>query len=110
MKESITINFIVRCDEVVFYFEIQGASVALCKVVSGDNYNVMTIKKVCISLNPEYASWLKYHSGTYYKDTESEDTELNHLFTNNHWFVSNHHSNFDKYINELKYHMEELGE
>jgi hypothetical protein len=110
MKQLLTIDFIIGYEGVQYYFEIHGDSISLCKVLSGSTYEIMNIKKIGISLNPEYATWLKAHSGTYYAGTESEDTELNHLFSNNHWFVSNNHSNFDKYINELKYHMEELGE
>lgn len=108
MKTFVTVNFIMGFDDVEFYFEIQGNHISLCKVLSGDKYNVMNIRKVCISLNPDYASWLKFHSGTYYEGTEIEDTELNYLFGNNHWFVSKDHATFDKYIKELKFHMEEL--
>ena len=108
MRKSIIIEFITGFHGLEFYFEIQGDRIFLCRVVSGDVYSTMTIKKVCISLNPDYASWLKFHSGTYYEGTEIEDTELNYLFGNNHWFVSKDHATFDKYIKELKFHMEEL--
>ena len=114
MKQSIIIDFIIGYfdDEVEFYFEIQKNRIFLCKVLPKEDRwdnDVETIKKVVISMNPDYIKWLKYHSGTYYAGTESETTELNHLFRNNYWFVSTEHSNFDKYIKELKYHMEELN-
>jgi|LakMenEpi03Aug12_release.lakeMendotaPanAssembly.Ray.scaffolds.fasta_scaffold844234_1 hypothetical protein len=108
MEHSIIIDFVKGFAGVEFYFEIQGERIFLCKVLSGDIYNVMDIRKVCISLNPAYASWLQFHSGTYFKGTENEITELHHLFDNNHWFVSNEHRQFDKYIKELKYHIEQL--
>lgn len=119
MKQSLIIDFILDInDEAHYYFEIMNSTgeypqISLCKVVHREDYNsdVITIKKVGISMNPNYADWLKYNSGIYRIDNYHTNTILNHLYENKHWFVSLEHTNgVDKYIKELERHFKELEE
>ena len=117
MKQSLIIDFILDMNnEAQYYFEIQNSTgeypqIFLCKVVHKEDYmsDVITIKKVGISMNPKYADWLKYNSGTYNISKYETNTILNHLYENKHWFVSLEHTDgVDKYIKELKYHLKEI--
>jgi hypothetical protein len=119
MKQSLIIDFILDMnDEAQYYFEIMNSTaeypqISLCKVVHSGDYNsdVITIKKIGISMNSRYAEWLKYNSGTYHIDKYHRNTILNHLYENKHWFVSLEHTNgVDKYIKELDNYMKELEE
>ncbi len=119
MKQSLIIDFILDInDEAHYYFEIMNSTgkypqISLCKVVHKEDYNsdVITIKKVGISMNPKYADWLKYNSGTYNITKYQRNTILYHMYQNRHWFVSLEHTDgVEYYIKELDYHMKELEE
>ena len=119
MKQSLIIDFILNPDdEVHYYIEIVNSggeypNIFLCKVVSLECYNsdAITIKKVGISMNPKYADWLKYNSGTYNITKYQRNTILYHMYQNRHWFVSLEHTDgVEYYIKELDYHMKELEE
>lgn len=117
MKQSLIIDFILDMnDEAQYYFEIQNSTaeypnIFLCKILSDGRYNsnVITTKKVGISMNPKYADWLKYNSGTYNINEYQRNTKLYHMYQNRQWFVSFEHTDgIEYYIKELDYHMKQL--
>ena len=91
---------------VISYFEIDDDNrITLCYVAY---FNPEIIIKRDISHNDEYAKWLLQNTGLYRPGQYQEETVLEYLFKNNHWFVSlEHYDQPTKYIVELQ---KELGD
>lgn len=92
----------------ISYFEIsEDYCTTLCYV---SYYNSELVIKRDISCNKKYAEWLLHFGGIKYKLGQyDEETALEYLFNNNHWFVSlEHYDQPTKYIVELQNALESM--
>lgn len=91
----------------ISYFEIDSDDhITLCYVAY---FNPEIIIKRDISFNAEYAKWLLQNTGLYRPGQYEQETILEYLFDNNHWFVSlEHYNQPTKYIVELQKALEDM--
>ena len=110
MKTFVTVDFKLdyHTGQAHLYFEIGDEQIFLCKVVEPDRYRYSTIRKMRISCNANYASWLVRNSGTYQISKYEEDTELNRMYMSNYWFICPDANDNEKYIKELEFYIKEL--
>lgn len=89
--------FIVTFDKAFLVKEFTDASTDIHQMIS-------------LTQNPKYCSWLRevHLNNNVIMDKDEYTTLLYVLYTSDVWFVSEEHSNKDKYMRELTHHLETL--